>query len=114
MSGKKDAIKIGETLTKLARDRKLSLREIAKGTTELTGEPVSISTLHDWTLNRSPKNIHKVKCVASFFQVSLHFLVYGVDEQKPLIQTEEKINSISELWSGSYEIVLKIRKSDGK
>ena len=113
MNSKIDEIKIAEVLMRLARERGLSLREIARGTKEKTGVSISVSVLSDWTAGRQPKDFKKLKSVASFFGTSLHYLLYGCEEthQSPKDVSKTHANLNGDLWiNGSYEVTLRVSK----
>ena len=67
---------IGKVLSKIIKDRRLTLKEISKA----TGVPST--TLAEWQSNRTPKNPAQVKAVANFLGVSLHFLFFGEEDLK--------------------------------
>ncbi len=111
MNPNPEEIKIGLVLSKLAREKGLSLRDIATGATKLGGVPISISNLSDWTSGRPMRDIRKAKILAQFFGVSLHKMLYDCEENIPTShQTTEKPDFMNELWSGSYEITLRVSK----
>ena len=92
-----DEIKIGKTLQLLLKEKKMSLRELAKA----SGVPAS--NLTEWSGNRVPKNPLQVRRVAEALGVTMHFLLFGeVDSQEPI----QKI--LKEDWfQGTFEITVK-------
>lgn len=90
-------IKIGQNLKALLEKHNLSLRELSKR----TGVPNS--TLQEWTINRSPKNPLQVQCVAKELGVSMHYLLFGEEDQHEPIA---KLLS-NDVFSGTFEINIK-------
>jgi len=89
-------MQLGRVLTELLKERRLSLRELARAS------GVSASTLSEWTTNRAPNPV-KLKKVAEYLGVSVHFLLFGCeDNQNPI----EKILKES-VFQGTYEITVK-------
>jgi transcriptional regulator with XRE-family HTH domain len=91
------ATTIGKILSKIIQDRRLTLREISKA----TGVPAT--TLAEWQANRTPKNPEQVRAVARFLGVSLHFLLFGEEDQEEPIQKILK----EDLFQGTFEISIK-------
>lgn len=90
-------VKIGSTLSALLEAKNLSLRELSKK----TGVPYS--TLQEWTSNRTPKNPIQIQKVASHFDVSMHFLLFGAEDRaEPLTKLLKE-----DLFSGTFEISIK-------
>lgn len=57
-------------------------------------------TLQEWKSNRTPKDPAQVSKVANFFAVSLHYLLFGVeDRQEPIqkILTEDFFKGVFEI-----------------
>lgn len=88
---------IGKVLSKIIKDRRLTLKEISKA----TGVPST--TLAEWQSNRTPKNPAQVKAVANFLGVSLHFLLFGEEDQQEPIQKILK----EDFFQGTFEISIK-------
>lgn len=90
-------IKIGKNLREMMATSNHTLKQISKA----TGVPVS--TLAEWSNNRSPKNLVHAQRVASFLGVSLHFLLFGEeDQQEPLVKLMKE-----DVFSGTFEINIK-------
>lgn len=89
-------LQIGRVLTAILKERKISLRELSKATS------VSVSTLSDWSSNRNP-NPSKLKLVAEHLGVSIHYLLFGIEDNQNAL---EKILK-EEFFSGTFEISVK-------
>ena len=90
-------VKIGTNLTNLLSSKNLSLRELSRA----TGVPYT--TLQEWTANRTPRNPVQIQKVASYFDVSMHFLLFGQeDKSEPLTKLLKE-----DLFSGTFEISIK-------
>ncbi|MDX1470020.1 MAG: helix-turn-helix transcriptional regulator [Flavobacteriaceae bacterium] len=90
-------LKIGKVLKRLLREQGLTTKELARR----TGTPYA--TLNEWKNDRSPKNIRQVKKVAEELNVTLHYLLFGEnDDQEPI----QKILK-EDLFSGVFEISIK-------
>lgn len=88
---------IGPTLKRILAEKRLKLREVGLA----TGVPPS--TIAEWASNRAPKNPVHALAVAKFLGVSLHYLLFGEeDEQEPI----QKILK-TDLFNGTFEITLK-------
>lgn len=73
---KKDKVKLAEVLKREFKERDLSLAMVSK----LCGIPKS--TLHDWACGRLPnsKNLHYLKSLSDFLNVSIGGLLFNTDE----------------------------------
>jgi len=90
-------LQIGSTLRSLMRERRFSLKSIERE----TGVPAS--TIAEWTNNRAPKNPVQVQKVAKLLGVSIHFLLFGVeDSEEPLTKLVRE-----DIFSGTFEITIK-------
>lgn len=70
-----------------------------------TGIPKS--TISDWLLGNSPKNIKQVKILADHFNITIDELVFGETSLDPFSRNED----VSELLSlGNFDVYLKKRK----
>lgn len=97
-------LKISETLEELMRSRGISLRDISRAT------KVPVSSLSEWkSNNRHPNSVQAAK-VASFLGVTLHFLLFGVEDQNEPIQKIMK----EDFFKGTFEISIKRVKIDDK
>ena len=70
-------MKISKVLPELLARNGVSLSHLAKE----TGVPKS--SLFDWTTGRVPRNLNDVKKISSYFEVSLHYLLFG--QEDPLV-----------------------------
>lgn len=96
-------IRLGTNLKALMRQRGISLREISVQT------KIPYSTLHTWLENRQPKDIVKVKALADFLSVSLHYLLFGEDEKIGLLANELPRPGLEGL-AGVYEVIIRRRE----
>ncbi|MFN3698182.1 MAG: helix-turn-helix domain-containing protein [Pseudobdellovibrio sp.] len=88
---------IGKVFSQIVKEQRYTLKEISKA----TGVPAS--TLAEWQANRTPKNPAQVKAVAKFLDVSLHFLLFGEEDQlEPLTKLIKE-----DVFSGTFEINIK-------
>jgi transcriptional regulator with XRE-family HTH domain len=92
-----DMIKIGPVLSELMTKQGLTLASLAK----LSGVPRT--TLSEWSSNRPPKNPTQVKMVAEALGVSIHFLLFGSEDQQEPLQKILK----DDFFSGTFEINIK-------
>lgn len=88
---------IGKVFTQIIKDRRLTLKEISQA----AGVPAS--TLAEWQSNRTPKNPTQVRAVANYLGVSLHFLLFGEEDQQEPIQKILK----EDIFQGTFEISIK-------
>lgn len=97
-------LRISETLNKILQEKKISLKELSKG----SGVPSS--TLSEWrTSGRSP-NVEQAAKVADFLGITISHLLFGQeDKQEPL----QKILR-EEFFKGVFEIsIKKVHIKDG-
>lgn len=97
LDNKNMELKLGEVLRSLLKERALTLKQVS----QLCG--VSISTLHEWENNRTPKNPLQVAKVARCLGISLHRLLFGIEDPEDSIGKVIK----NEVFSGTYEIFLR-------
>lgn len=91
------AIKIGTNLTNLMKEKNLSLRELSKQ----AGVPYT--TLQEWTANRTPKNPVQIQKVAQVLGVTMHYLLFGCEDNlEPLTKLLKE-----DVFSGTFEISIK-------
>ena len=90
-------LQIGPTLRTLLDEKRLTLKKISS----VTGVPAS--TIAEWSNNRTPKNPIQVQKVANFLDVSMHYLLFGVeDKQEPLTKLMKE-----DFFTGTFEITIK-------
>ncbi len=85
-------IQISTNLTNLLTMRRISLRGLSKE----AGVPYT--TLQEWTANRTPRNPVQVQKVASFLGVSMHYLLFGVEDASAAIKID-RCACISNIYS---------------
>lgn len=91
-------MEFAKTLRTLIRQRASTTGELAK---EIN---VSPKTINDWLTGRTPRDLDAVRRCAEFFNVSVHFLLYGEEDRKNFI---EDILEKTELHVGLYEITVR-------
>lgn len=98
-------LKLGSILSKILRERRITLKEVSKNCS------VAISTLHEWENGRAPKNPEQVARVADFLGVSLHYLLFGLeDRQNPIARIFKE-----DVFQGTFEVtVRKVRLPNGE
>ena len=89
-------IKVGPILKELLAEKNISLRDLSKAS------GVAYSTLQEWSGNRSPKNPIQVIKVAAHLGVSMHFLLFGIEDKEEPIQKILK----EDFFSGTFEITV--------
>ena len=88
------SIKIKDTIKIQIAKKNWSLRDLSK----MSGVPYS--TLQEWSSNRTPKNPIQVQKVAQSLDVSIHYLLFGVeDRSEPLTKLLKE-----DVFSGTFEI----------
>jgi transcriptional regulator with XRE-family HTH domain len=97
-------IRLGTNLKALLRARGLSLKKISAQ----TGIPYS--TLHTWLENRQPKDIVKVKILAAYLGVGLHYLLFGENEKVAGAPAAELPRKDGDDWTGIYEVIIRRRE----
>lgn len=61
-------------------------------------------TIHNWLSGSKPRDLDQVKKVADHFKVSLDFLLYGIESEKPTTPIEAFRDEIN---AGIFEVVLR-------
>jgi transcriptional regulator with XRE-family HTH domain len=61
-------------LNQLMANRKISISRLARE----TGVPKS--SLFEWTTGRAPRNLGDIRRIAAYFQISLHYLIFGEED----------------------------------
>lgn len=88
-----------------AKTLKTLIRRRATTTNELAREiNVSPKTISDWLSGRTPRDLDAVRRCSEYFGVSVHFLLYGEEDKKNLI---EEILEKTEVHTGLYEISIR-------
>lgn len=93
-------LSFGEILERLMKQSKISVRTLA---TDLETSP---KTVQEWIGKggRMPRNPDALKKIAKHFDVSIHFLLFGEEDE---LNTIKDIFESSEIHSGLYEITIK-------
>jgi len=95
-------IRIGSVFKKLLEEQHKSLKEVSVQTS------IPYSTLHTWLQNSPPKDINKAKRLASFFGVSLDYLLFGEETTGPFQSEEPKLKKLKEeFFKGVFEITVR-------
>lgn len=90
-------LKIGPVLRATIEKRRLTLKEISRG----TGVPAT--TIAEWANNRAPKNPLHLQRVADFLGLTIHYLLFGEeDRSEPLTKLIRE-----DFFSGTFEITIK-------
>lgn len=90
-------LKIAQTLSHLMESRRITLKEISKG----TGVP--LSSIAEWKKNNRNPKVEDAGKVADFLGITLSHLLFGQeDRQEPL----QKILK-EEFFKGTFEINIK-------
>lgn len=92
-------VNLKTNLKKLISDNNLNALKLSKATS------VPKSTLSDWLLGNSPKNIIQVKAVAEHFNISIDELVFG-DQKSRKAKPIEKLDT-EFLNFGNFDVYLK-------
>ena len=97
-------MKLKSQLSALVRQRGVTITTLAKTT------KIPAQTIHNWLAGSKPRDLDQVKRVADYFQVSLDFLVYGIQiEQSAGSEIERHKDEIN---AGIFEVILR-RTSKG-
>lgn len=98
-------MKLGATLTKLLKEKRLTIRKLAS----ITG--INHQTLSEWKVDRTPRNMNDVKKVAKALDVTFHYLMFGEEEETSqeslLRQYMESKGEKGEILFGEFEVVLR-------
>lgn len=92
-------VKLKDNLKRLIKENNLNALKLSKA----TGVPNS--TISDWLLGNSPKNIIQVKTIATYFNISIDELIFG-DGSLKKIKSVENIE-IELLKFGTFDVFLK-------
>ena len=97
-------MKLKSQLNALIKQRGVTITTLAKTT------KIPAQTIHNWLAGSKPRDLDQVKRVADYFQVSLDFLVYGIQiEQNASSEIERHKDEIN---AGIFEVILR-RTSKG-
>lgn len=92
----KKPLKLGPTLQRLLKERNMTMKELS------FESGVPLSTLAHFKNNRPPKDIASVQLLADSLECTLHFLLFGENENK-----SEPGDIAAELFSGVFEVTVK-------
>ncbi len=95
-------MEFAKTLKTLIRQRGTTTNEVAR---EIN---VSPKTINDWLTGRTPRDLDAVKRCAQHLNVSVHYLLYGVDDGNGSLAA---ILDKTEIFAGIFEITIKKVKS---
>ena len=90
-----DAMKLSKILRELLRRHAWTVPKLS----QRTGVPVN--TIHNWLAGQTPRRLEHLRLVAECFDVSLDYLLFGVERRIG----EAEILAL--LQSGQYEIVVR-------
>lgn len=85
------------TLKKIMSENDIKVSQLSRAV------KIPATTLHNWLSGQHPKNIHQLKRVADYFDISLDFLCFGEDRPR-LNPIEERKNEIN---AGKWEVILR-------
>lgn len=90
----------GENLEILMKQKRVLIRELAK---ELT---IPNKTVQEWVgkNGRTPRSTETIKKLATFFDISVHFLLFAEEDPKNMIN---ELLEKTEIHTGLYEITIK-------
>lgn len=90
----------GEILEELMASKRVSISMLAK---ELA---VPAKTIQEWvgTGGRIPRNLDSIKKLSEYFDVSVHYLLFGEEDARNIIND---ILEKTEIHTGMYEITIK-------
>ena len=96
-------MELSKILKKLMREQGVSVAKITKAT------KVPSKTIYNWLAGSEPKSFLQVKKVADYFDVSLDFLCFGIEQAKSVAtQTKGPLDKYSdEINAGVFEVVLR-------
>jgi transcriptional regulator with XRE-family HTH domain len=89
---------LDKTLKKLIRQRGTTTSALAK---EID---VPAKTISDWLSGRSPRDLDGVKRCAEALGVSVHYLLYGEEDQRNIL---DQILEKTEVHTGMYEVTIR-------
>lgn len=94
-------MELKKTLRSLLNERNVKVAEVARAT------KVPVQSIHNWLSGMSPRNLDHVMKVAEFFNVTMDYLLTGV-QKEVLKEFEDEINA------GLFEVVLRRPKKNNK
>lgn len=94
------SLTFGEVLEKLMKDKRISTKELASA----VGVPAKTVTEWIGKDGRTPRNTDTIKKLSNFFDVSTHYLLFGEEDPKNIIN---ELIEKTEIHTGLYEITIK-------
>lgn len=91
-----EVMKLGMKLSKICKERNLSLSRLAKD----AGVP--LATMHAWTTGRKSVNPDQLRKVASVLKISMHELIF--DEPDPYESLSGEM--LKEIFSGDVRVTI--------
>lgn len=91
-------IKIKTILKKLLNEHDLTAAQLARAT------KTPPQTINNWLSGQEPRSLNQLKAIADYFEISVDYLVYGIQEKitkEPLVDFSDEINA------GVFEVVLR-------
>ena len=98
--GKKMAGCFAKNLEKMMKEKRVSLRVLSAAI------DVPAKTIHGWISgsgNALPRNADVLKRLADYFNVSTHFLIFGEEDGRGLV---ESILESTEIHTGVYRVTI--------
>lgn len=92
------AMQFSKVLKTLIRQRGITTAELA------TALSISPKTIYDWLAGAVPRDYGAIRACARHFNVSLHFILFGEEENTP---TPREIIENTELQPGRYEVIVR-------
>lgn len=89
-------LKIGAVLARLMKEKKMKVKELSKA----SGVPVS--TLHEWTNGRTPRDPVQAKKVAEALGVSLNRLLFDEPDLAEAVNLTQILKE--DVFSGVFQI----------
>ena len=91
-------MELKDVLKRLLKKDGISITYLSKRT------KVPVQTIHNWLNGMEPRSISQLRKIADYFEVSLDYLCFGIEQketQKGFEQYKEEINA------GVFEVVLR-------
>lgn len=89
-------LKIGAVLTRLVKEKRMTVKELSKAT------GIAVSTLHEWSSGRTPRDPVQVKKVADALGVSLNKLLFDEPDLQEAVNLTQILKE--DVFSGVFQI----------